>query len=63
MNIEKTLHGKVSLITGATSGIGLASATALATLGATVIIVGRDPAKLCEAVLQIKAKTGNHAVH
>ena len=38
-----SMHGQVVLVTGATSGIGLATATALSGLGATVHIVGRDP--------------------
>jgi NAD(P)-dependent dehydrogenase (short-subunit alcohol dehydrogenase family) len=40
---------KVCLVTGATSGLGLATARQLAALGATVIVVGRDAAK-CAAV-------------
>ena len=39
------LTGKVILITGATNGIGRVTARALATLGATVVIVGRDAAR------------------
>jgi retinol dehydrogenase 12 len=34
--------GKVCVVTGATSGIGKAAATALARLGARVVLVGRD---------------------
>jgi len=41
------LEGKVCLVTGATSGIGLATACALAARGATVIGIGRDMAR-CE---------------
>ena len=37
------MKGRVTLVTGATSGIGLAAATALAGLGADVHLVGRDP--------------------
>lgn len=37
------MHGQVAVVTGATSGIGLAAATAMAGLGATVHLVGRDP--------------------
>jgi NAD(P)-dependent dehydrogenase (short-subunit alcohol dehydrogenase family) len=36
------MKGKVCVVTGATSGIGKATATALARLGATVVLVGRD---------------------
>jgi retinol dehydrogenase 12 len=36
------MKGKVCVITGATSGIGKAAATAAARLGATVVLVGRD---------------------
>ena len=39
------MNGRVALVTGATSGIGLATATALAGLGADVHLVGRDPAR------------------
>src|SRR5260370_15099419 len=36
------MDGKVCVVTGATSGIGQATATALARLGAQVVLVGRD---------------------
>jgi retinol dehydrogenase-12 len=36
------MKGKVCVVTGATSGIGKAAAAALAGLGATVVLVGRD---------------------
>ena len=56
------MSGKICLITGATSGIGLATARALAGMGATVIGVGRNPVK-CERVCRmLKAATGNTAV-
>lgn len=38
--------GKVAVITGASSGIGIAAAKALTELGANVVITGRDPVKL-----------------
>lgn len=41
-NLKISLEGKTILVTGATSGIGLASAAALAKMGAFVIGVGRD---------------------
>jgi len=40
------MNGRVVLVTGATSGIGEATAVGLARLGAEVIVHGRTPAKL-----------------
>jgi NAD(P)-dependent dehydrogenase (short-subunit alcohol dehydrogenase family) len=37
------LHDRIVLVTGANSGLGLASATALASKGATVLMACRDP--------------------
>lgn len=52
------LTGKVCLVTGATAGHGLACAKALASLGAEVVLLGRNPAK-CERVqVEILAQTG-----
>ncbi len=39
------MRGRVAVVTGATSGLGLATAEALARLGAQVVLVARDPAK------------------
>jgi NAD(P)-dependent dehydrogenase (short-subunit alcohol dehydrogenase family) len=47
------LAGKTALVTGATSGIGLASARRLADEGAYVFLTGRRPAALDEAVAAI----------
>jgi NAD(P)-dependent dehydrogenase (short-subunit alcohol dehydrogenase family) len=47
------LDGKVALVTGGTSGIGLAAATALAEEGAYVYITGRRERELATAVQEI----------
>jgi NAD(P)-dependent dehydrogenase (short-subunit alcohol dehydrogenase family) len=49
------LSGKVCLITGATSGIGLAAAQQLAAQGATVVVVGRNPDSCRRAVESVRA--------
>ncbi len=43
------LTGRVALVTGSSQGIGFALARALGTAGASVILNGRDPARLGEA--------------
>ena len=48
------LTGKVTLITGAGSGIGKAAALVLAREGATIGALGRTPAQLHETVSQIE---------
>jgi NAD(P)-dependent dehydrogenase (short-subunit alcohol dehydrogenase family) len=57
--IDRTLKGqvkgKIVLITGGSSGIGLASAKKIAAAGGTVIIVARDEEKLAEAKAEIAA--------
>jgi 3-oxoacyl-[acyl-carrier protein] reductase len=52
------LEGKVSLVTGASRGIGRAIAKALAAEGAMVVLAARDAAKLAEGVAEIQAKGG-----
>jgi len=54
-----TMKGKVCLVTGATAGIGEATALLLAKLGATVVGVGRNPAKIENSIQMIKEKSGN----
>jgi NAD(P)-dependent dehydrogenase (short-subunit alcohol dehydrogenase family) len=58
--LKGTVKGKVVLITGGSSGIGLATAHKVAAAGATTIIIARDPEKLAEAKKEIAAK--GHAV-
>ena len=51
------MNGKVVLVTGGTSGIGRVTARELKRAGATVVVVGRDPAKLDAAKREIGADT------
>jgi NAD(P)-dependent dehydrogenase (short-subunit alcohol dehydrogenase family) len=56
------MSGKVCLVTGATAGIGFATAVGLARQGATVVGVGRNRDK-CQAVAaRIRQETGNPTV-
>jgi NAD(P)-dependent dehydrogenase (short-subunit alcohol dehydrogenase family) len=53
------MKDKTILITGGSSGIGMATAEALAAKGAEIIIAARSEEKLKEAIAQIESKTGN----
>jgi NAD(P)-dependent dehydrogenase (short-subunit alcohol dehydrogenase family) len=56
------MRGKVCLVTGATSGIGLVTALELARTGAHLVVVGRNPARCDATVAQIQNETGNPEV-
>jgi NAD(P)-dependent dehydrogenase (short-subunit alcohol dehydrogenase family) len=55
---EKLLAGRVALVTGATSGIGRATALLFAESGARVAALGRDEHALAELREEISAKGG-----
>lgn len=51
-------EGKIAIVTGAGSGVGKASALALAADGWTMVLAGRRPEPLAEVASQIKADGG-----
>ena len=53
MSLQYPLQGKVAAITGAASGIGFASAQAMADAGARVVLIDRDEAALAKACAAI----------
>jgi NAD(P)-dependent dehydrogenase (short-subunit alcohol dehydrogenase family) len=57
-----SLSNKICLITGATSGIGRATAIAVAETGAIIILVGRNEWKAAEVLREIRARIGNNNV-
>lgn len=52
------MHGKTVLVTGASTGVGLAMASALAGLGASVLMVSRDPERGERARQRVAAVPG-----
>ena len=55
------LRGKTALVTGSTSGIGKATAIALAARGAHVLVVGRDEQRAKDVVAEIEGSGGSAA--
>jgi len=60
--LKEYMNGKICLVTGGTNGIGKATAQALAQMGATVVIVGRDAQKAARVTGEIRAASGNQNV-
>jgi retinol dehydrogenase 12 len=61
-DIAHPMHGTVCLVTGATSGVGMVTAEALARQGATTILVARTPERGAATVQRIRQGTGNPQV-
>jgi NAD(P)-dependent dehydrogenase (short-subunit alcohol dehydrogenase family) len=59
---DRTMAGKVCLVTGATAGIGTVTALALARRGATVGLVGRSAERIGATARRITDQTGNVSV-
>jgi NAD(P)-dependent dehydrogenase (short-subunit alcohol dehydrogenase family) len=59
---ERPLDGRVALVTGGGTGIGLAIASRYATAGADVVLVGRRESVLREAAAQIESGSGARAL-
>jgi NAD(P)-dependent dehydrogenase (short-subunit alcohol dehydrogenase family) len=60
--LKENMKGKICLVTGATNGIGKATAQALAQMGGTVVIVGRNAPKTAKLVEEIRTVSGNKNV-
>ena len=56
------MNGRICLVTGSTHGIGLATARALAAMGATVLVHGRDLERARATAERIGRDTGNRDV-
>jgi NAD(P)-dependent dehydrogenase (short-subunit alcohol dehydrogenase family) len=56
------MHGKVVVITGATSGIGRIAAEALAAQGARIVLVARDRGRAERTLARLRA-VGPHSAH
>ena len=56
------MDGKICMVTGATDGMGKATATALAVMGAHLVVVGRNPDKGAKVVGEIRQACGHEKV-
>lgn len=59
---ERSLVGRVIVMTGATSGLGLEALRAFARMGATVEFIARNRAKAESACAEIRRATGNQNI-
>lgn len=63
MTIQPDLNGKLILITGATAGIGLSAARALAGMGASILGVGRSEERCIHAEAEVRQQNPSVDVH
>jgi NAD(P)-dependent dehydrogenase (short-subunit alcohol dehydrogenase family) len=63
VSLEKSVRGRVVMVTGASSGIGKSAAMKIADAGATVLLVARTPEKLEATKEQIEAGGGTAYIH
>lgn len=59
---QKSLRGKVALITGSTRGIGLSIAEELLSRGASVVVNGTSPERVQEIVTQLGRDTEGYVI-
>jgi short-subunit dehydrogenase len=61
--LDRALQGRVTLVTGASSGIGEATARAIGEAGGTVVLVARSQGRLEEVAAAVQAAGGTASVH
>ena len=57
------LNGRSYIVTGASSGLGFASAQALAADGADLVIASRDQERIDDAAREARSEADRHADH
>ena len=62
MDFSINLNGKVAIVTGSTSGIGIGVAKVMALNGAEVVVTGRNEERAKAVVDDIKSE-GNEAIY
>ena len=61
MASQRSMQGKVCVVSGATRGLGEATALNLASRGATVIIIGRSPQRIKNTLERLREAGSDHA--